>query len=143
MILAGRRINDNMGSFIVDQVSKLMQKKDIKIKGAHILIMGLAFKENCPDIRNTKVIDLIKKFNSLDCNVDVYDPWVNEDEAFDEYNINLIAQPSNRKYDAIVLAVAHNEFLNLDIRKLTHSESVIFDVKSFLPSINRRTILRL
>ena len=78
--------------------------------------MGLAFKENCPDIRNTKVIDLIKKFNTLDCNVDVYDPWVNEDEAFDEYNINLISQPSNRKYDAIVLAVAHDAFKEFFIK---------------------------
>ena len=135
MILAGRRINDNMGFFIVDQVSKLMQKKDIKIKGANILIMGLAFKENCPDIRNTKVIDLIKKFNTLDCNVDVYDPWVNEDEAFDEYNINLISQPSNRKYDAIVLAVAHDafkEFSSNEIAAFGKDNHVIYDIKYLL-----------
>ena len=135
MILAGRRINDNMGFFIVDQVSKLMQKKDIKIKGANILIMGLAFKENCPDIRNTKVIDLIKKFNNLDCNVDVYDPWVNEGEAFDEYNINLISQPSNRKYDAIVLAVAHDafkEFSSNEIAAFGKDNHVIYDIKYLL-----------
>lgn len=132
MILAGRRINDDMGAFIVDQVSKLMTNKGISIDGANILIMGLTFKENCPDIRNTKVVDLVKGFEGYNCNVDVYDPWVNNDQAIIEYNIETADQPKEGIYDAIVLAVAHDLFreFSLDqIKALGKDNHIIYDIK--------------
>ena len=132
IILAGRRINDNMGYFIVDQVSKLMAKKDIKLDDANILIMGLTFKENCPDIRNTKVIDLINEFKDLNCNVDVYDPWINIEDSISEYKIHLINKPYHCKYDAIVLAVAHDKIKEIsleDLKTYGKDNHVIYDVK--------------
>lgn len=135
MILAGRRINDNMGSVVADQVLKLMTKKDIHIENANILIMGLAFKENCPDIRNTRVVDLVEEFKSFNCILDVYDPWVNQDQAMDEYNINLIEQPLKGKYDAIVLAVAHDiikEFSLEQIKAFGKNNHVLYDIKYLL-----------
>lgn len=137
MILAGRRINDNMGYFIVDQVSKLMAKKDIQLDDANVLIMGLAFKENCPDIRNTKVIDLIHEFKVLNCNVDVYDPWVNAEDALNEYKIQLIRKPYHKKYNAIVLAVAHDKIRKISLSELkTYAKDnhVIYDVKYLFKS---------
>ena len=135
MILAGRRINDNMSFFIADQVSKLMTKKDININGSNILLMGLAFKENCPDIRNTKVVDLIKELNNFDCSIDVYDPWVDKLEAMHEYNIELINAPAKGKYDAIVIAVAHDRFKDYspnDIKDFGKDNNVIYDIKYLL-----------
>ena len=132
IILAGRRINDNMSIFIADQVSKLMTKKDISLNGSNILMMGLAFKENCPDIRNTKVVDLIKELNNFNCNVDVYDPWVDKLEAMNEYNIKLINVPAKGKYDAIVIAVAHDKFKNYspnEIKDFGKDNHVIYDIK--------------
>ena len=105
MILAGRRLNDSMGSYVADQVSKLMTKKRIHVVNANVLIMGLTFKENCPDLRNARVVDLVKEFEGFNCNVDVYDPWVSKDEAVYEYNIKPIDKPIKGKYDAILLAV--------------------------------------
>ena len=139
MILAGRRINDNMGFFVADQVSDLMNKKGIDVEGANILIMGLAFKENCPDIRNTKVIDLIKAFEDIKCNVDVYDPWVNQDVALNEYEIELIKEPTKGRYDAIVLAVAHDTFKDFSsnqIKAFGKDIHVIYDIKYLLSSEN-------
>tara|TARA_B100001121_G_scaffold160340_1_gene140023 strand:- start:692 stop:1966 length:1275 start_codon:yes stop_codon:yes gene_type:complete len=135
IILAGRRINDNMSFFIADQISKLMTKKDISINGANILMMGLAFKENCPDIRNTKVVDLIKELINYKCSVDVYDPWVDKLEAMNEYNIELINNPSKGKYDAIVLAVAHDRFKDYspnEIKDFGKDNHVIYDIKYLL-----------
>ena len=135
MILAGRKINDNMSIFIADQVSKLMLKKGISIEGSNILIMGLSFKENCPDIRNTKVVDLINEFKSFSCSIDVYDPWVDKDEALNEYNMKLIEYPEKHKYDAIVLAVAHDQFQNFSYKKLMaygKDKHVIYDIKYLL-----------
>jgi UDP-N-acetyl-D-galactosamine dehydrogenase len=135
IILAGRRINDNMSFFIADQISKLMTKKDISINGAKILMMGLAFKENCPDIRNTKVVDLIKELINFNCSVDVYDPWVDKLEAMNEYNIELINNPSKGKYDAIVLAVAHDRFKDYspnEIKDFGKDNHVIYDIKYLL-----------
>ena len=132
IILAGRRINDNMSFFIADQISKLMTKKDISINGANILMMGLAFKENCPDIRNTKVVDLIEELNNYNCSVDVYDPWVDKLEAMNEYNIKLTNAPSKGKYDAIVLAVAHDRFKDYspnEIKDFGKDNHVIYDIK--------------
>ena len=135
MILAGRRLNDNMGSYIVDQVLNLMNQKQIRITGANILIMGLTFKENCPDLRNTQIIDLIKGFRQNDCSVDVYDPWVNKDVAKDEYGITTVNSPVQGKYDAIVLAVAHDEFLELTIEQVKafgQDKCVLYDIKYLL-----------
>ena len=125
MILAGRRLNDNMGSYVVDQVSKLMTKKRIQIAEANILIMGFTFKENCPDYRNTRVVDLVKEFKSFSCNVDVYDPWVNKNQVAEDYKIELIDKPIKGKYDAIVLAVAHDEFKLLTEKQIRSYLSLI------------------
>jgi len=135
IILAGRTINDNMSFFIADQVTKLMSKKDISINGSNILMMGLAFKENCPDIRNTKVADLIEELNNFNCSVDVYDPWVNKLEAMHEYDIDLINTPLKGKYDAIVIAVAHDRFKDYspnEIKDFGKDNHVIYDVKYLL-----------
>ena len=135
MILAGRKINDNMSFFVADQVSKLMSKKGISIEGANILIMGLFFKENCPDIRNTKVVDLVDEFISFKCTIDVYDPWVDKDEALNEYNIKLIEHPKKDKYDSIVLAVAHDQFQNFSYKEIMafgKDKHVIYDIKYLL-----------
>jgi UDP-N-acetyl-D-glucosamine/UDP-N-acetyl-D-galactosamine dehydrogenase len=135
MILAGRRLNDNMGSYVADQVSKLMTKKCIHVVDSNVLIMGLTFKENCPDIRNTRVVDLVEEFESFNCNVDVYDPWADKDEAVHEYGIKLINQPIEGKYDAILLAVAHNEFKELSLEQIKafgKNNHVLYDIKYLL-----------
>jgi len=132
MILAGRRLNDGMGSYVADQVSKLMTKKRIHVVDANVLIMGLTFKENCPDIRNTRVVDLVEEFEGFNCNVDVYDPWVNKGEAVHEYGIKPIDHPVEGKYDAILLAVAHDEFKALTvgrIRAYGKDNHVLYDIK--------------
>jgi UDP-N-acetyl-D-glucosamine/UDP-N-acetyl-D-galactosamine dehydrogenase len=136
MILAGRRLNDSMGEYIADQVVKLMTKKRIHVVDANILIMGLTFKENCPDLRNTRVVDLIAEFADYGCSVDVYDPWVDKQEAFDEYGINLTDQLKNNYYDAVILAVSHNEFVEMGIdkiRQLGKQQSIVYDVKYVFP----------
>jgi UDP-N-acetyl-D-glucosamine/UDP-N-acetyl-D-galactosamine dehydrogenase len=135
MILAGRRLNDNMGSYVANEVSKLMQKKRIQIVEANILIMGLAFKENCSDHRNTRVVDLVKQFKSFNCNVDVYDPWVNKKQVTNEYKIKPIDKPIKEKYDAIVIAVAHDEFRSLtedQFRSYGKDKHVLYDIKYLL-----------
>ncbi|SHN91153.1 UDP-glucose 6-dehydrogenase [Bathymodiolus heckerae thiotrophic gill symbiont] len=135
MILAGRRLNDNMGSYVADQVSKLMTKKRIHVVGANILIMGLTFKENCPDLRNTRVVDLVEEFKDFNCNVDVYDPWVDKNEAVHEYNIRPLDSPIKGKYDAILLAVAHNEFKELSVEQIRaygKDSHVLYDIKYLL-----------
>ena len=135
MILAGRRLNDNMGSYVANEVSKLLTKKRIQIVEANILIMGLAFKENCPDHRNTRVVDLVKQFKSFSCNVDVYDPWVNKKQVAKEYNIEPIDKPIKGKYDAIVIAVAHKEFKLLtleEIRSYGKINHILYDIKYLL-----------
>ncbi|MDC1345448.1 Vi polysaccharide biosynthesis UDP-N-acetylglucosamine C-6 dehydrogenase TviB [Candidatus Pelagibacter ubique] len=135
MILAGRRLNDNMGSYVANEVSKLMTKKRIQIAEANILIMGLTFKENCPDHRNTRVVDLVKEFKSFSCNVDVYDPWVNKKQVAEEYKIEPIDKPIKDKYDAIILAVSHDEFKSLtegQIRAYGKDNHVLYDIKYLL-----------
>ena len=135
IILAGRRLNDSMGSYVVSQVSRLMLKKRIHVAASNILIMGLTFKENCPDLRNSRVIDLIHGFESFDCNVDVYDPWVDKDRVHGELDVNLINQPGLGKYDAIVLAVAHDEFKKLtadQIRNYGKDKHILYDIKYLL-----------
>ena len=136
VILAGRRINDGMGEYVVSQVVKKMLKKRIHIEDANVLILGLTFKENCPDIRNTRVVDLVREFTEYGANVDVFDPWVNPAEAQHEYDITPISEPPQGKYDAILLAVAHNQFREMGvekIRKLGRRDCVLYDIKSILP----------
>lgn len=136
VILSGRRINDNMGGYIANSVIKLMIQRHIDIATSNILIMGLAFKENCPDLRNTRVVDIIANLESYHAHVDVYDPWVDAKEADREYKITPIQQPEQHKYDAIIIAVAHQQFRNMRvdaIRSLGTSHCVLYDVKSVFP----------
>jgi len=137
MILAGRRINDDMGSYVVEQITRLMTQDRIHIVDANILIMGLTFKENCPDLRNTRVTDIISNFSDLHANVDVFDPWVDADEANDEYGFRPIKEPLENHYDAIVLAVSHQQFIDMGvdaIRQFGKSDHVLFDVKYMFPA---------
>ena len=136
VILSGRRINDNMGEYIAESVVRMMTKKRIAVVDSKILVMGLTFKENCPDLRNTRVTDIINTLNDYHTHIDVYDPWVSTEEAQDEYGITPITGPSNGSYDAIILAVAHSEFIAMGtekIRALGKTNSVLYDVKSLLP----------
>lgn len=135
VIGAGRRINDNMGIFVANKVIKLMIQKGIQIKGAKALILGITFKENCPDIRNTRVVDIYAELKDYGLNVDVYDPWADKDEVYNEYDIRLIKDLST-DYEAIIIAVSHNIFLEIDIKKLKRKESVIFDIKKNLNNFN-------
>lgn len=135
VILAGRRINDGMGAYVVSQLTKQMIKRKIQINGANVLVMGLTFKENCPDVRNTKVVDILSELAEYYINVDVYDPWVNPAEAKHEYGVDLIKQPENHKYDAVIFAVAHHQFKVLtadDIKGYLKAEHVIYDLKYML-----------
>ena len=132
IILSGRRLNDSMGAHVASEVIKLMIDKEVKIKGTRVLILGVTFKENCPDIRNTKVIDLYHALKSYGVKVDIYDSWAKNEEVKQEYNIDLIQNINTRKYGAIVLAVAHNEFKTIDVRSLQKKKSVIYDIKNFL-----------
>lgn len=137
VILAGRRINDEMGMVIGERVIKLMSARRMHISESRILLMGLSFKENCPDLRNTRVIDIVSTLKSYNVSVDVYDPWVNSQDAKEEFGIELITAPEPGHYDAVIVAVAHDLFRQLGaegVRKLSKPDSVIFDVKSLFPS---------
>ena len=131
VILAGRKINDNMGIYIANCVIKLMAKQDVAINKANVLVLGITFKEDCPDIRNSRVVDVVNELVSYGTNVDVYDPHADASEVHHEYGLTIIASPQ-KKYDAIVLAVSHKEFKDLDWANLKHDKTVIYDVKGFL-----------
>ncbi|GGI28189.1 nucleotide sugar dehydrogenase [Pedobacter mendelii] len=131
VILSGRRVNDNMGMFVANKVLKMMVAKDKALKNSKVLILGFAFKENCPDVRNTRVIDIYKELESFFVDVDVYDPWANAEEVAKEYGLALVEKPSLH-YDAIILAVAHQQFLDLDYTSFKNSGTIIFDTKSFI-----------
>jgi len=133
IILSGRRLNDSMGNFIASEVVKLMIDKEVKVKGANILILGFTFKENCPDVRNTKVMDMYLALKSFGTQVDVYDDWAKKEEVSNEYHFELIPSLYNKKYDAIVLAVPHNSFKEIDIDALKKQDAVVYDIKNFLP----------
>ncbi|QOY93625.1 Vi polysaccharide biosynthesis UDP-N-acetylglucosamine C-6 dehydrogenase TviB [Massilia sp. UMI-21] len=136
VILAGRRINDSMGAHVVGRLVKQMLKRRIQVDGANVLVMGLAFKENCPDLRNTKVVDIINELKDYDVNVDVYDPWVSVAGAQHEYGITPIEVPEAGKYDAIILAVAHREFGEIGaagLRAFGKADHILFDLKYLLP----------
>lgn len=131
VILAGRRINDNMGAYVAKEVVKLLIKKSHKVDGARTLVLGITFKENCPDIRNSRVIDVINELKDFGCAVEVYDPWADAKEVEHEYGLSLVGQLSG-KYDAVVLAVAHKEFAAIDIDSLKNENSVVYDIKGTL-----------
>jgi len=134
IILAGRRLNDSMGTFVADELIKKMIQKDINIKNSNILVLGVTFKENCPDVRNTKVIDLIKVLKSYHTKVTIFDPWANPEEIEREYGFrNIQSMPPDKKYDGIILAVSHDEFKILDLSTVSKEACVIYDIKGFLP----------
>ena len=134
IILSGRRLNDSMGPYVAQETIKLMIKKGIKIFGSNVLVLGITFKEDCPDIRNSRAIDIIDELKSYSVNVDVYDPWASKEEVHHEYGIDLISDEKefNKNYDGVVLAVSHKEFLSFDMKKYVNSDNVLFDVKSIL-----------
>lgn len=132
IILAGRRLNDSMGAYVAAQLVKAMTKRRIQVDGARVLVMGVTFKENCPDLRNTRVVDIITELGGFNCNVDVYDPWVTSDDARNEYGITTIAQLNAGVYDAIIIAVAHHQFKSMGaaaIRSLGKPTAVLYDLK--------------
>jgi len=136
MILAGRRLNDGMGAYVVSQLVKNMLHKRIQVEGANVLVMGLTFKENCPDLRNTKIVDVVSELKEYNMNVDITDPWCSTEQAEHEYGLSLTKDPKLNSYDAIVLAVSHNEFkaLGIDkIRALGKTDHVLYDLKYILP----------
>ncbi len=136
IILAGRRLNDSMGAFVAGEVVKLMLKRGIPVKDNNVLLLGITFKENCPDIRNTRAIDIYHELNTYGINVDIYDPWASKEEVREEYNISLLTTHYpllTNKYGAIILAVAHDEFKSLDLQAYKEKGTVIFDVKGILP----------
>ncbi|MDA7818343.1 Vi polysaccharide biosynthesis UDP-N-acetylglucosamine C-6 dehydrogenase TviB, partial [Sulfurimonas sp.] len=129
-------LNDNMGIYVANQVIKLMIKKGHKIEGSKVLVLGITFKENCPDIRNSRVIDVIEELQEFGCNIDVYDPWADKAEVQHEYNIELQDKIDTSKHEAIVLAVAHDEFKNLELSNLNNK--IVFDIKSILKDSDGR-----
>jgi UDP-N-acetyl-D-galactosamine dehydrogenase len=135
IILAGRRLNDSMGEYVASQVVKLMIKKGISVNGANLLMLGITFKENCPDVRNTKIVDVVRSLKEYGIAVTIYDPLANIDEVKKEYKLETINSVPKEKFDAIVLGVAHSEFLNLDFSELQKENSLLYDVKGVLGGI--------
>jgi len=143
IILAGRRLNDSIGGYVADECVKLVVKKHMNVKDANVLVMGITFKENCPDVRNTKVVDIIAGLNEYHMNITILDPWADKESVHEEYGlsiINSINESAVKQFECIILAVAHNEFLQMDISALRKANSVLFDVKSVLPKqlVDRR-----
>lgn len=132
IILAGRRLNDSMGEYVASQVVKLMIKKGVNIKGANLLMLGITFKENCPDVRNTKIVDVIAALEDYGINVNIYDPWASPEEVAHEYKLETSQQLPNQKFDVVVLGVAHKEFIGMDFATLQNETSVLYDVKGIL-----------
>ncbi|MDA9657043.1 nucleotide sugar dehydrogenase [Flavobacteriaceae bacterium] len=135
IILAGRRMNDSMGGYVASEVIKTMIQNDIKIKRAEILILGITFKEDCPDVRNTKVVDVIAALKEYNTNITIYDPWANTDEVNHEYGLDSVKEIPNSRFDAIVLTVAHNEFNDLNLDALKNDKAIVYDVKNILPEM--------
>ena len=132
IILAGRRLNDGMGDYVASQIVKCMIKKDIPVNGANILILGITFKENCPDVRNTKAVDLVSSLKEYGANITIHDPWANEREVMHEYGLTSLKTLPNQKFDAVVLTVSHNKFKGLDYQSLKNNNAVVYDVKNFI-----------
>lgn len=134
IILAGRRVNDGMGKYVASEVAKLMIQRDIEVKGAEVLVLGITFKENCPDVRNTKAVDLIYELKDYGANVTIFDPHANSTEVYKEYQLESSIVLPKKKFDAVILVVAHKEFLSLDFADLKKEKSIVYDVKNFLDS---------
>ena len=132
IILAGRRLNDGMGDYVASEIVKCMIKKNIPVNNSNILVLGITFKENCPDVRNTKVVDLISALKDYGTNIKIYDPWADEDEVMNEYGLRSSKSLPNEKFDAVVLTVSHNKFNELDFLSLKNENAIIYDVKNFL-----------
>ena len=134
IMMTARRLNDTMGEYVGEQVIKLMNKKGVLVKDANILILGITFKENCPDIRNTKAVDIYESLSEYTRNITVYDPWANAAHVEEEYHVPIVnTLPDDKKYDVVILAVAHKEFLTLDIKSLLNENGIVYDVKGILP----------
>ncbi|MGG4773497.1 Vi polysaccharide biosynthesis UDP-N-acetylglucosamine C-6 dehydrogenase TviB [Alcaligenaceae bacterium 429] len=136
VILAGRRLNDSMGAYVASQLVKAMTKKRIQVQGSRVLLLGLTFKENCPDLRNTRVVDIIRELAQYDVNVDVYDPWVEADEARREYGVDVVSKLDDGQYDGVIIAVAHKQFVEMGaerLRALGKADHVLYDLKYVLP----------
>ena len=133
IMFSARRLNDGMGAYVADQTVKCMNKKGVMVKDANILIMGITFKENCPDIRNTKVVDIYTTLKEYTNNITVYDPWANAGHVRHEYGLEVVNKLPEMKYDAVILAVAHKEFLDMDVKNLIQENGVVYDVKGILP----------
>ncbi|TDQ31172.1 nucleotide sugar dehydrogenase [Zeaxanthinibacter enoshimensis] len=140
IILAGRRMNDTMGQYVASEVIKLMLEKDLKVKNSNILVLGVTFKENCPDVRNTKVVDVVRNLKSYGTNVTIFDPWADPQEVNEEYNLVSTNKVPQDKYDAIVLTVAHKEFTEIDLSTLLDTNGVIYDVKGVLNHPNSKRL---
>lgn len=138
IILAGRRLNDSMGEYVASQIVKLMIKKGIKVNGAELLMLGITFKENCPDVRNTKIIDVIKALEEYSMKITIYDPWANPEEVRHEYDLSTTKLLPNKQFDSVVLGVAHKEFLNLDMASLCKDNGLVYDVKGVLDNADGR-----
>ena len=138
IILAGRRMNDGMGEYVANQVIKLMLKNGIQVVNSSCLVLGITFKENCPDVRNTKVIDIIKALSEYNINVTIYDPWANPAEVQHEYGVKTVNELPAEKFDSVILAVAHDEFKTLDIASLKKETAIVYDVKGLLPESDGR-----
>ena len=132
IILAGRRMNDSMGQYVASEAVKQMLKKDLKVNGSEVLVLGFTFKENCPDVRNTKVVDVVRNLEDYGINVSIYDPWANPEEVMHEYGLETSTKTPFKKYEAVVLAVSHKEFETLNIKNLLTENGVIYDVKGIL-----------
>ena len=133
IMFSARRLNDGMGAYVAEQTIKCMNKKGVMVKDSKILILGITFKENCPDIRNTKVVDIYHTLSEYTNNITIYDPWANPENVKHEYGLDVVGSLSNELYDAVILAVAHNEFLDIDVRALVKGTGVVYDVKGVLP----------
>ena len=138
IILAGRRLNDSMGQYVAEQVIKTMIKKDINVNGAEILMLGITFKENCPDVRNTKIVDVIRALEDFGVKVTTFDPWANPEEVYHEYKLECQNTTPNKKFDAIVIGVAHKEFLDMDFSFLKKENAILYDVKGVLKNSDNK-----
>ncbi len=139
IILAGRKLNDSMGKYVANEIINLMTKKRIQVVDSNILVMGLTFKEDCPDIRNTRVVDVVQELSDFHCNIDVFDPWIDKEESLREFGITTVEQPEPGKYDAVIIAVAHHQFKSMGIkaiRALGKKNHILYDIKYILPSEN-------
>ena len=134
IILAGRRLNDSMGDYVASEVVKLMIAKDVRVKDANVLVLGITFKENCPDVRNTKAVDVIAALKEFGMNITIYDPWANKEEVMHEYNLESTQETPTSTFDAIVLTVAHTAFLEMNFDSILNKNNIVYDVKNILPS---------